>query len=1167
MKNIKQATISHTFTLGIALILFLVSIVSLSAQSMSGNSTVTTGSSHIYTFTPIPGTTPFGGNWQIDGDISYNLLSGNRVRVNWSNSPRSGLVKFSSPNSGTAQLAINIVAPEPPPPPPSVRNTTICGFGTITVEAYGAPSGSTYKWYRENNTFIKNGATYNVTFTNGINPILEKRYRVSYVKNGRESTKRLVVTRSFPIPQVVNAGSDLAMCLNTPRLSLSGIPDGGAWSGNGIINTSSGYRFNPNSAGSGAHTLTYRYTNEYGCSKSDTRKITVKSLPVDDAGPNIGLFSDSGLYDLSNDNTNPSVINKSWSGPGVIGNGPMFNPSDAGSSNAIVYNYSDSNCNNSDSRVIFVYQPPAILQDGDFILSDGHNVVDLTVHNVYPNYTWYKDNSPIPGANLRTYSVTSPGVYSVRIILEGGISRLTRPVQIFRNSDLINYVRAYTTQKEGFTSTQSVISAPVDDVRVNTNYLDAMGRNLQSVSKQNSQQKKDLVNHTIYDQFGRQYKKYLPYVSNYGSGSYKDIDIQNTSSSPQFQFYQNVNDKVANTSTPWADTKFEPSPLNRTIEQGAQGEDWQLGTDHTIRYLYRSNTASDDIALWKKGPEGLISNQPYSENSLTVNQIKDESGNTKITYIDKLGRKIMDEMEDGTTRWARTYYVYDSFGRITNVIPPLTSEALSNTYPKIITQEVLNRECYQYEFDYRGRNIVKKLPGADMMVMVYDRWDRLTFSQDGNQRTNNQWSFTKYDIFDRPVLSGITTINGDRNTVQEQVDNFFNAATFAPHIRFENLGSHSLSHGYTNMSYPRLNSNDKVLSVTYYDNYNFKTNPVWGGSAIISVFVPEIDVDDPLESPRGQITGTKINILGTDEYLYNVNFYDSKYRLVQTTSTNHLGGSDRYTTQFDFIGNVLEDFRTHIALDNQLTIHKEYTYDHQGLELRTYHTINNGDRILLSENKYNEIGQLIEKNLHSTNNGQNFLQSIDYRYNIRGWLKSINNPQLAINPENNDDDNDLFGMELLYNQSNTELGNTPSYNRNISAIKWRSAEQNEEQSYTYTYDPMNRLKTAHYRNITNPSKNGLYNVGGYVGIAGDTGINYDKNGNILHLLRKGLINNSVGVIDDLQYEYSGNQLISVNDLGDASIGFKVIGNSNDGGSLPPDPNEGPPIIPGGGNDH
>ena len=45
--------------------------------------------------------------------------------------------------------------------------------------------------------------------------------------------------------------------------------------------------------------------------------------------------------------------------------------------------------------------------------------------------------------------------------------------------------------------------------------------------------------------------------------------------------------------------------------------------------------------------------------------------------------------------------------------------------------------------------------------------------------------------------------------------------------------------------------------------------------------------------------------------------------------------------------------------------------------------------ICLTENEYNELSQVIEKKLHSTNN-QTFLQNVDYKYNIRGWLTDIN---------------------------------------------------------------------------------------------------------------------------------------------------------------------------------
>ena len=62
-------------------------------------------------------------------------------------------------------------------------------------------------------------------------------------------------------------------------------------------------------------------------------------------------------------------------------------------------------------------------------------------------------------------------------------------------------------------------------------------------------------------------------------------------------------------------------------------------------------------------------------------------------------------------------------------------------------------------------------------------------------------------------------------------------------------------------------------------------------------------------------------------------------------------------------------------------------------------------------------------------------------------------------------------------------------------------------------------------------------------------VEYDKNGNIQSLLRKGHVNEdatSFGVMDDLNYTYdAGNKLLRVDDAGNTSFGFKQGSNSGD----------------------
>src|SRR5262249_40252695 len=116
-----------------------------------------------------------------------------------------------------------------------------------------------------------------------------------------------------------------------------------------------------------------------------------------------------------------------------------------------------------------------------------------------------------------------------------------------------------------------------------------------------------------------------------------------------------------------------------------------------------------------------------------------------------------------------------------------------------------------------------------------------------------------------------------------------------------------------------------------------------------------------------------------------------------------------------------------------------FDYDHAGRLTKTWHKYNNGPKVLLSSNDYNEIGQLVNKNVHSADDGVTGKQSIDYRYNIRGWLTSINGSELdnsAKNTEASGQRRDLFGIDLLYNTVESGLNNDALFNGNISAMRW-----------------------------------------------------------------------------------------------------------------------------------
>lgn len=78
------------------------------------------------------------------------------------------------------------------------------------------------------------------------------------------------------------------------------------------------------------------------------------------------------------------------------------------------------------------------------------------------------------------------------------------------------------------------------------------------------------------------------------------------------------------------------------------------------------------------------------------------------------------------------------------------------------------------------------------------------------------------------------------------------------------------------------------------------------------------------------------------------------------------------------------------------------------------------------------------------------LQEVNYTYNIRGWLKGVNDSHSPFT-------DDLFGFALLY-----DTGTNPLYNGNISATRWKSKTDNLSRSYKYQYDALDRLTDANY---------------------------------------------------------------------------------------------------------
>ena len=188
----------------------------------------------------------------------------------------------------------------------------------------------------------------------------------------------------------------------------------------------------------------------------------------------------------------------------------------------------------------------------------------------------------------------------------------------------------------------------------------------------------------------------------------------------------------------------------------------------------------------------------------------------------------------------------------------------------------------------------------------------------------------------------------------------------------------------------------------------------------------------------------------------------------------------------------------------------------------------------MSEVEYNEIGQSKTKHIGSTGQGPlpataTFLQHVNYRYNERGWLSTINNPANLTDPAGGFD---VFAEGLDYDKNNNGYTGISqiSYNGNITSLSWQTKTPasltppfaQEQKGYIFTYDALNQLTNS----VSQASTSG-------VGIYNEA-VAYDDLGNITTLIRK---NSAVGPpLNSLTYNYTtggirSNRLLSVTDAG------------------------------------
>lgn len=158
-------------------------------------------------------------------------------------------------------LTSNLSDPTPPATPTiSVTGaTTFCDGGSVQLTSSQA-SGNVWTANTGNATTqsvtVGTAGSYSVTYTDG---------------NGCSATSAPVVVTVNSLPTVTQSALGTVCVYNSPITLTGGSPTSGTYSGTGV----SGGMFNPATAGTGTHTITYTYTDGNNCSNTATADIIV----------------------------------------------------------------------------------------------------------------------------------------------------------------------------------------------------------------------------------------------------------------------------------------------------------------------------------------------------------------------------------------------------------------------------------------------------------------------------------------------------------------------------------------------------------------------------------------------------------------------------------------------------------------------------------------------------------------------------------------------------------------------------------------------------------------------------------------------------------------------------------------------------------------------------
>lgn len=674
-----------------------------------------------------------------------------------------------------------------------------------------------------------------------------------------------------------------------------------------------------------------------------------------------------------------------------------------------------------------------------------------------------------------------------------------------------NYVREYTplvpvSNLPTFSATNGM------SVLVNTAYKDGSGRTLMNITRNNSGN--DVIT-PVDGRLSKTRQRILSYPSS--TQSY----FKNNVYTEQKNYYLNQADYSQENTTAYSasiSSSDQGLPTRKVYSPGKAFVGQQRGTTQTVNI--NNNSEVPNIS-----PSSDISNY-YVKGRVWVKKYEGQHGQTTVEYLNKdnvlIGKKVYAGAGSSTTGWLETYYTYNDFGQVSRIIPPKAAELLSgNPIPNV------DKLCYSYSYNKYGQLQSRNVPGkTNAESIIYDRKRRPVLTQSSLQKADNKFSFSIYDSRNRVVLSGVLDNSSYNYTVAQWQTHIDNGNTTIPIVAIWTNGISG--------SYPSTIANCDIQLINYYDAYDQSPEQRTFDNQFVSFYLtgPSDIVPTPYYFTQGKLIASKEKVVTNsstaifpNEWITRVFFYDEEGRVIQTHTKNPWGNWDVDAAQYNFVGQQIFTVSTFQAWSsaNKISTTIQYRNTFHPLTGRLESTEQKIDAGLwqpIASYVYDAVGRVKTKWLGG-------VEKQDYKYNIRGELKSINGDYVS--GTTSMPTTVTFAEELSY-----ENGfDTRRYDGLVSGFKWKTA-SGPTAAYGYTYDNAGRMTQADYRDWSSVSGTTSWNKTNrdYTSSA----ISFDASGNIKTMTQYGpLANNTYGKIDELDYQYdAGNQLQWVKDKGGVS---------------------------------